>query len=533
MQLSSGIKDLYQRLQAIDRQKAYSDDVTKLEVDEIASRLATLYEQIRNTIDYKEDYLLRRFAMERLIRRQLLSGHLDPKIARRMLEELIRGHYLPNESLPETIVNDVEVILEKYSYLLALLAERDYPSEDKKSYQDWLVSILVCEIDLFLSPEYKNDALIEAAYQFVKDRVKVRGQGLSIREKNIQVYIAIHRDLVISDNAIISFHLFQLYFPDWTAKSDRRLVQYVADKFPAIFTGIKQHLAYRHQAKIKTALRKELAVFKVLKNIIFDDNLNLTEIIASPEKFKIQVNKSLSSLNNKIRTKITRGSFRAIFYIFLTKMILALMLEYPYDLLVVKHVNYTTLGINILFPPILMFLMALSVRMPGATSQTAIAERAMSYVYGEPENKTLILLRNPRPRGPLFSFILYLIYLVLYGFVFGGIIYYLRKFGFNLLSGGLFIFFVTAVSFFAVRIRQQAKEFNVIHQREGLIAFLLNFFSLPIIKLGALLSSSISRINILIFLFDFVLEAPFKLFVALLENIFGYVKEKREEVYKE
>jgi hypothetical protein len=121
----------------------------------------------------------------------------------------------------------------------------------------------------------------------------------------------------------------------------------------------------------------------------------------------------------------------------------------------------------------------------------------------------------------------------LYGFVFGLIIFYLHKFGFNLLSGGLFIFFVTAVSFFAVRIRQQAKEFNVIQKREGVISFLLNFFSLPIIKLGSLLSSNISRINVFIFLFDFVLEAPFKLFIALLENIFGYVKEKREEVYKE
>ncbi len=533
MQLSAGIKDLYQRLQAIERQQAYSDDVAKLEVDEIASKLATLYEQVRNTIDYKEDYLLRRFAMERIVRRQLRSGHLDPQIARRLLEELIRGHYLPNQTLPETIVNDVEVILEKYSYLLVLLGERDYEATDKSKYQDWLISILACEIDLFLSPEYKNDALIEAAYQFVKDRVKVRGQGLSLREKNIQVYIAVHRDLVMSDNAIIGFHLFQLYFPDWTDKSDRRLVQYVADKFPAIFVGIKQHLAYRDQAKIRVALRKEMAIFKVLKHIIFDESINLTETLASPEKFKVQVLKSLNALNKRIKSKITRSSLRAIFYIFLTKMLLALILEYPYDLLVAKHVNYMTLAINICFPPVLMFLMALSAQMPGASSQTAITDGVRGYVYGEKENKTLILLKNPRPRGPIISFILYLIYLILYGFVFGWIIYYLNKLGFNLLSGGLFIFFVTAVSFFAVRIRQQAKEFNVVRQREGLISFLLNFFSLPIIKLGALLSSNISRINIFIFLFDFVLEAPFKLFVALLENIFGYVKEKRDEVYKE
>ena len=42
MELSQGIKDLYQRLAAIQRAEAISPDVSKIEVDEIASRLATL-----------------------------------------------------------------------------------------------------------------------------------------------------------------------------------------------------------------------------------------------------------------------------------------------------------------------------------------------------------------------------------------------------------------------------------------------------------------------------------------------------------
>ncbi|MFH0873552.1 MAG: hypothetical protein V1846_01780 [Candidatus Komeilibacteria bacterium] len=532
MELSQGIKDLYQRLAAIQRSQAVDPDVSKIEVDEIASRLATLYEQIRNTIDYREDYLLRRFAIQRYLRQQLMGGELHSEMGRPLLESLIRGKYLPNATLPETIIPEVENILDKYGTLLQRLDNHNYDRTQRRHYQDFLVGIMACEIDLFLSPEFKNDALIEAAYLFVKDRVKIKGEGLSIREKNIQLYIALHKDLVISDEHIIRFHLFQLYFPDWM-QADDRLIAFVADKFPSIYLGIKEHLNYPDGSKIRAAMRKELAIFKILKDIVFNPTLELTELLADPEQLKLEATKALTALNKRVRRKIRRSSWRAIFYIFLTKMILAVILEYPYDLITLHQVNWIPLTINVVFPPLLMFFVALSVHMPSNANSQAIIETFMGYVYNTPETHTLILLSSKKRRSAIFLSFLYALYIILYLAVFGLIIYWLRRWQFNIMSGGLFIFFVTVVSFFATRIRQQAREFSVVKKRQSLLGFFLNFFSLPIVKLGHMLSSNISRINIFIFIFDFVLEAPIKLIVTVLENLFGFVREKREEIYKE
>lgn len=533
MELSAGIKELYQKLEAIKRAQVIDPNTQKIEVDEIASRLATLYEKIRNTIDYREDYLLRRFALQRNLRAKLLVGSLNPSSARPIIEDLIRGRYLPNNTIPETIISDLEVVLEKYQYLFFLLDSRlrDYPK--RKQYINWLVGVMACEIDLKLVSEHENDALIEACYLHVKDRVKVRGQALSEREKNIQLYVVIHKDLVVSDTSIISYHLFNLYFPDWTKVTDKRLVEFVADKLPSIYHGIEQHMRYPHREKIKLALKKELGMFKLLKNMVFNKELDMTELLSEPDNFQSQAMKSLKAMNQKIRSKINRSSFRAIFYIFITKMLLAFILEYPFDILIEHRVNWVALGLNIIVPPTLMFIVALTVGIPGKNDLTAIVDGLMGYVYSKPETHTLIQLRGQNQRSSLLTAFSYAFYIAVYGFVFGEIIYWLHQLNFNFVSGGLFIFFVTVVSFFASRIRQQAKEFSILKRREGVIGFLIKFFSLPIIKLGQMLSSNISRINIFIFIFDFVLEAPVKLVVGLLENLAKIVREQREDIYKE
>src|SRR3989344_4894987 len=210
MELSSGIKDLYQRLSAIRRAAAVDEDVVRLEVDDMASKLAILYERIRNTIDYKEDQLLRRFSLERNFKRRLVLDNLQPRIARSVIEDVIRARYLPNRTLPETLVPEVERVIAKYQIFFKQLNSRWQQAKNKRAYQDWIVGIMACAGDLILAPEKRYDALIEALYSYVKDRVKVKGQGLTEREKNIQLYIAIHKNLLLSDNQIISYHLLNL-----------------------------------------------------------------------------------------------------------------------------------------------------------------------------------------------------------------------------------------------------------------------------------------------------------------------------------
>jgi len=57
---------------------------------------------------------------------------------------------------------------------------------------------------------------------------------------------------------------------------------------------------------------------------------------------------------------------------------------------------------------------------------------------------------------------------------------------------------------------------------------LLDFFTLPILRVGQRLSQAVSQLNIFIFLFDFLFEAPFKLFLNVLEDWLGFMREKKE-----
>ncbi|MBU0540312.1 hypothetical protein KKD88_00905, partial [Patescibacteria group bacterium] len=113
---------------------------------------------------------------------------------------------------------------------------------------------------------------------------------------------------------------------------------------------------------------------------------------------------------------------------------------------------------------------------------------------------------------------------------FGLTISVLRTLAFTWLSVAIFIFFLCVVSFFAFRLRTTAREVVVIEGKQGFFSMLVDFYSFPILRAGKWLSRSINRINVFLFIFDFLFEAPFKLFLVILEEWFAFMKEKKEEL---
>jgi hypothetical protein len=86
------------------------------------------------------------------------------------------------------------------------------------------------------------------------------------------------------------------------------------------------------------------------------------------------------------------------------------------------------------------------------------------------------------------------------------------------------------VSFFSVITTKEVKELIVVERKENLFTFLLDIFYMPIILVGRWLSERFSRINIFIFLFDFIIESPFKVLVEIAEDWTKYVREQRDNV---
>ena len=530
MELSPDIVKLYQKLDRIYRRnRAIKEDENKIEVEDITSKVAFVYEKLRNSVDFKEAHLLRRFAIERNLRRRLMIETLKPQIAKGLIEDLIRGRYLLNNTIPEAMILEVAKIIKKYNELFDLLNDL-YSGKERKKYFDWIIGVEACEIDMFLNPENIADAVIEAMYQIVKPRIKFSGDTLRAREKNIQLYMAIHRSIVKSDNTIISYHLFHLYFPDWLS-ANQNLIKLVATNFASVHNTISRHLKHPYQRKLLASIREEVVTFKILHELILKEEDKIEDLLIHPENLLAEAKILINKRYKLVRKKISQSSIRAIIYIFATKMILALVLEFPYEFYILKEINYVPLTINVIFPPLLMFFVALTIIPPSKENTTKILENLRNTTYNNPSSSILCKLSTKYRQNWGFKIFYYSMFTILYIVVFGAIIWLLNSLDFNLLSGALFLFFLTVVSFFALKIRNTAKEYKVLVRKVGLVTFLIDFFSLPIVSAGRWLSTKFKKINVFAFVMDYIIEAPFKIFIAAFEEWLGFLKDKREDMY--
>jgi hypothetical protein len=123
-----------------------------------------------------------------------------------------------------------------------------------------------------------------------------------------------------------------------------------------------------------------------------------------------------------------------------------------------------------------------------------------------------------------------LFYLISFVVPFALIIYFLQRIHFSILSIVLFLIFVSIVSFFGVRIRGYARELIVLKKKENILGEIFDFFTLPFIRVGRFLSLNISKVNVFIFIFDFMIEAPLKIILQAIEEWLAFFKEKKEEL---
>src|SRR5437763_7273075 len=111
--LSKSTKALLQELQKI-KPKAKVDENSKITVSQTVSFFALVYERIRNAVEYREAHLMRRAAIERILRRRLSMNPSGENEGENLLRELLWARYFDNESLGEADVDHVQRILNTY-----------------------------------------------------------------------------------------------------------------------------------------------------------------------------------------------------------------------------------------------------------------------------------------------------------------------------------------------------------------------------------------------------------------------------------
>lgn len=513
--------------------KGYDGGSERIKVSEVLGSLARLYERIRTTVEYKGEHVLRRNAIERILKRLVWEkGSLRPdvdtkSISETLLKELIWARYLKNDSIAKIKITEVKKIIDKYFTILRNLD--NIPSGSSPgTIRNWIWGIASSEIEDSVDPS-NRELYVKLMHDWFKGNFDWRDSKLPEHEKDVQIHLAIHRAFTKSDDPIMRYHLLRDEFPNWNDLSKEEIYAFI-NNFPKIYSEIEGHLGFSGRYVLYRKLQKHSAAFEIFRSIAQDEGTKLRKLLENQKKFDEKIRDICESKYQLIKKKVNTGIVRSIVYIFITKVVLALVLEIPYEIYKYGDIMYIPLFINIGFPPFLMWIIGLSIGIPGAKNTQIIVDRLNSVAYQKGEiAKTVFSTERIQTNSILISSFSF-IYGLMFMLVFGGISYFLLLLKFSLFAGLVFFVFISLVLLFAYRVRFNATQLKAEGDKDDIIGHFFSYLTLPFLNFGFILSRGLARLNFLTILLDFIIEAPLKSIIEIFEEWTSFIREKKEEV---
>jgi hypothetical protein len=539
-----GVRKLFQVVYRDEnKEKKESEGEAKIKVSTLISKVAFYYEKIRNYVDYNEEHLHRKNAVARILKRQLvIEGAVkltnSEETSRNLLTELIRAGYLPNDKIPEEKIDEVKNILEKHIRLRELAMPHGITAQmaklvqvEKRELGDWLISIAASEIESILETDKIIEMVISNMYEYLVKLIKLPSNFVHYEnDLPIQIYLSIYRTYLKFDRPMLSYILFKYYNAEWANSGEENIAKIAASIMP-LRTAIEQQLDHPINKQLDKITNKYTVFYSILTDMIEQDPAGLYETIKSkPEAFSDLVKSNFQKKFNKTKARLWRSGINSIIYIFLTKSVFVVLLEVPATKYFGEPINPFSLAINILFPPFLLLLVIMFTKVSTDENNKKVVAGVSEVTFEEKNRHEPIVLRKPTKRNSAISFIFNFLYFLTFLISFGAVVWVLDKIHFTWVSITIFLFFLAFVSFFSIRIRQNVKQLIVVEEKENLLNFILDFFFIPIAAVGKWLSAKFSKINVFMFIMDFIIEAPFKVLVEIAEQWTRYVRERKEDI---
>ncbi len=504
--------------------KAASNFDKKLSVNPVVSEVATLYEKFRNAMDYREDDVLLRAAIERILKRRLLLGGTGESIARPLVRELLWARYFPDSTVPESIVNEVEKNITLYQKLQQKI--NDQHKISRSDVNTWIIQLMSSEIARVLNPTKEKELISNFMYQLYREKVLITDDTEQTRD--VQVFIATRRAFAKEDLPLLRFHLFLQLFGD--LKEDN--VDKIALEFVDGFKEIETQLNYKLKDKIFTFIKNQAVPFFILEDVFKKHKGEIRPLVSKENEFNLVVLESCSKQYRNIKAKVRRAIVRGVIFIFITKAILALAVEGTYESFIYGRVLWASIALNTAIPPFLMVIVGAFIRTPGRENSLKVLDRINNIIYANQDTQlnSITLRKTPLKLNPFLNAIFVLLWILAISISLGAIVFVLDHLGFNRVSELVFIFFLAIVSFISYRINQTAHMFTVSDDKQNLKSVFVDFFFMPIIHVGRNLTENISKLNLLLFIFDYIIEAPFKGIFAFFEEWFLYLRTQREKL---
>ena len=526
MTASQGIDRLLEEYKGWYRDSTVHEVEGVISVDEVIARVASFYEKIRGIVDWREEHLLRKTAIERILKRRMMIQKFDEDFAEHFLSELVRGGHFPNKRITFAKVDEIQTILEKYVFL--------FGESQNKKIEDWLFSIAAVEVEEVLSAPKRERALIELMTNDLAEKLEIKERKrqkvyLAQEERVLQIFIAVQRALLKLDNATITFHVLERFYPDWNKPSQETL-QYVGANIARLQDNIQNILEHPYAERFYQVAEKYDTPYLIVHDIISADPEKFSTLLENPQMLEDEIRHAYNRRHSRLRKRLKRAAFYSTLSIFITKVLLALSIEIPFEKFINGDLNFIPIGLSIAVPPMLMLILVGTVKTTSKENFDRVTVEVMKIIMKRLE-KDVYLMAPPKERGGGTLGLVYGFYTLSFLISFGLAVWVLTQLNFSIFSILIFLMFVSLVLFAGTKIRQRAGELLVEPEQGTFFYNILDIFSLPMIQVGRWLSGQISRYNVIVFALNFLIEAPFQIFVEFLDQWRNFLKEKKEEIH--
>ncbi|HEX4662450.1 MAG TPA: hypothetical protein VH144_02445 [Candidatus Saccharimonadales bacterium] len=490
----------------------------KIHVAGAGATISSAYEQLRNAAEYTEEHLLLQRAIRRFyVRNMSFQVNKFPgNVIDELVIELTQAGYLRNDTVTVALTRELLTTMTDLYELYWKLLDAGITH---KVAQLWILDCMSVQTEQAIDDPAYLLAFAHFAHghftaildwrQYADDA----GSITSTEYQNV-LYVAVQKALLKSDNANIRTDLMQIY----GVKTDD----------VAAFVTFNQKFDNLADAsltkKIILFVNKNGAPLRIMRAAFFDRDHRAA--LTSRSKCLSVVEQQIQQNYKDVKSRLNKGIIKSIIFLFITKVLIGLAIEVPYDLVVSGSILVLPLAINLVFPIFYMAFTRVTLKLPGEANTAAIKEYIVKMLYVSEDTDYAYLSAKPTQRSTKFN----IIYGLMFVIVFGLVSYALYSWHFNILQGIIFFIFVSTASFLGFRLSLMVTELELVTTYQGLIAILRDFLYTPFILVGQWLSNKYARINIIALLLDMVIELPLKTLLRLVRQWTAFLNDKRDAI---
>jgi len=520
-------------------------EVAYIHVDEIASRVAIFYENLLRVINWKEEQLVRRTAIERKLKRRLITeisglsvvtNLKTDKIAEALVLESIRGGHLPNNQIPQSKIDDVKNILEKYIFILeniSLAKNRD--SSDVKlkvQFYNWLLEIAACEIEETLAPPFKENALINSMASVLEERIRIKPEGIiSDTEKRIQIYIAVHRTLFHLDAPIISYRLLKWQYPQWV-NMPPELYPQAAENILKIRQKLEAQLNYRWSGEFFKIGEKYNTLWLILGDILdqFKKQPEAIETkLADKENFNQLITEAYEKRFKTLKSRLLKMGLYSSLSVMIANTFSLFVVEVPLAKLLYGRIRPWAMVADVVVPTLIMIGLVSAYKLPGQTNIEKVIEEIHKIIYQQ-EGEEIYEIKIKQSRKIVTTIFIIILYLLGLFISLGAIIWILKAIKLPPTSVAINTLLAAVMIFGAMVVRQRAKELTI-EERTTFMEFTIDILSIPVAKIGQWLAGKWKKYNVVSVFFTALIDMPFFAFINFIESWSSFLKERKSEIH--